>query len=480
MNPSLVLAVGLGTLAILAAGRFIPSQLLRSVRWTLALVAVAALLDWVVGLIAPGSRWQELAALGMLVALGFLAARSLVAVIVEWLLVQRVGVVMPRLARDVVTLLLYVAVTALVLRYGAGMELGGLALPSAVITVLVGFAMQETLGTLLSGLALAWERKLEAGVWVEIDGLEGAVEELGWRSLVLRTNLDERIVVPNSAAARARMKILGTGDPPVAYPIHLHASYSAPPHAVKKLLDEICRDLPFVVTPPLPRILTRKFDENGVLYECRVWTNEPRRHNDIVDALMVRAHATFRREGIEIPLPQRVVRQPEAAVAVDAVAACRAALERCKLFAGLPPHALEVLANASRWLDFAPSEAVVREGDASRALYVVSAGEAVVMHAGAEVARVGEGEVFGEMAFLAGGTRSATVRAAAALGVVEVDSRALRALLTEHGELAEELAGRMVARRAELEAHDEAAKAPRERRGLAAFLLGQLQKLVAS
>lgn len=478
MNPTLVLAVGLGTLTVLAAGRFIHSQLLRSVRWILALVAVAALIDWAVGLIAPGGRWEELAAIGLLVALGFLAARALVAFVVEWLLVQRVGVVMPRLARDVVTLLLYATVVALVLRYAAGMELN-LALPSAVITVLVGFAMQETLGTLLSGLALAWERKLEAGVWVEIDGLEGGVEELGWRSLVLRTNLDERIVVPNSQAARARLKILGTGSPPVAYPVHLHAAYSSPPHVVKRLLQEICRDLPFVVEQPVPRILTRKFDENGILYECRVWTSEPRRHNDIVDALLTRAHAVFRREGVEIPLPQRIVRQASAGVAFDPVASGRAALERCKLFAGLPPHALEVLANASRWLDFAPGEVVVREGDASRALYVVGAGEAAVMHSGAEVARVGEGEVFGEMAFLSGGLRSATVKAGVGLGVVEVDSRALRALLTEHGELAEELAGRMVARRAELDAHDEAARAPKERRGLAAFLLEQLQKLVA-
>ncbi len=479
MSPSFVLGVGLTTLVVLAVGRFISSQLLRSVRWTLALVAVTALVNWVVNVVGLGGRWDELAAMALMIALGFLAARALVVLVVEWLLMQRVGVVMPRLALDVVTLLLYVAVVTLVLRFAAGMELGGLVWSSAVITVLVGFAMQETLGTLLSGLALAWERKLETGVWVEIDGLEGGVEELGWRSLVLRTNLDERIVIPNSQAARAQVKILGTGTPPVAFPVHLHAAYSSPPHAVKALLQEICRDLPFVLAEPKPRILTRTFDENGILYECRVWTNEPRRHNDIVDALLVRAHAAFRREGVEIPLPQRIVRRAVAATAPGAVGQCRAALERCKLFGGLPPHALDVLANASRWLDFAPGEAVVREGDASRALYVVGAGDAVVLHNGAEVARVGDGEVFGERAFLSGEPRSATVRAGARLAAVEVDSNALRALFTEHGELAEELAGRMAARRAELEAHDGAARAPKERRGLAAYLLEQLQKLVA-
>ena len=479
MTPSLNLVIAVGALLLLFVGRFVRLQIMRGTRWTLSLIVIAGLLSWAAGVWSPGTRWEELASIALMIALGLFAARVLVAVVVEWLLVQRVGVVMPRLARDVVSLLLYVIVVALVLRSTSGMDLKGLALGSAVITVLVGLAMQETLGTLLSGLTLAWERRLETGVWVEIDGLEGAVEELGWRSLVLRTNLDERILVPNSQVAKARMKILGTGDPPVAYRVHMHVAYSVPPHAVKKLLREACRDLPFTVSEPAPRLLAIKFDENGVLYECRLWTREPRRHNDIIDSLLTRAHAAFLREGFEIPLPQRVVRQG-ALPLVAAAERCREALARCLLFADLPADAMSALTGASRWLEYAPLEVVVREGDESRALYVVGIGEAAVLHGGEEVARVSSGEVFGEMAFLSGEPRSATVRAADALGVVEIDSRALRALLTDHEELAEELAGRMVARRAALEAHDEASSAPREHRGLAAYLLQRLHRLVSS
>ena len=114
---------------------------------------------------------------------------------------------------------------------------------------------------------------------------------------------------------------------------------------------------------------------------------------------------------------------------------------------------------------FAPGEAVVREGEASIALYVVARGEAVVVHAGQEVARVGEGEVFGEMAFLSGAPRAATVRAAAALAVVEVDSRALTALLAERRGLAEELANRMASRLQELAAREAIAAVARASEG---------------
>lgn len=98
---------------------------------------------------------------------------------------------------------------------------------------------------------------------------------------------------------------------------------------------------------------------------------------------------------------------------------------------------------------------------------------------GAEIAHVGAGEVFGEMAFLSGAPRAATVRAVRAFKVVEVDSRAFAALLAEHGELAQELAERMAARQQDLAAQEAVAAAGGERKGLAAFLRERLLRLVA-
>ena len=209
-------------------------------------------------------------------------------------------------------------------------------------------------------------------------------------------------------------------------------------------------DVPQVLTEPAPQVLVREFAESAVAYECRLWTHEPWKAADLTDAFLTRAHAALARAGMEIPFPQRSVHLVGARPVQDPVQTSRDALAGCALFAGLPEDAVARLATTARWLVFAPGEAVVREGDASIALYVVARGEAVVVHAGQEVARVGEGEVFGEMAFLSGRPRAATVRAATALAVVEVDSRALTALLAERRSLAEELAKRMASRLQEL------------------------------
>ena len=93
---------------------------------------------------------------------------------------------------------------------------------------------------------------------------------------------------------------------------------------------------------------------------------------------------------------------------------------------------------------------MVRAGEASTALYIVATGEASVEVDGREIARVKEGDFFGEMAFLTGTARMATVRTGGtALEVIEVDEASLRALLEDHTEMAEHLAEKMAARQLE-------------------------------
>jgi small-conductance mechanosensitive channel/CRP-like cAMP-binding protein len=478
MNATFILLVGGVAFALLGFGRLVRSQVLRHLAGAVAFLGLAALAQWLVLTLRVGGPWELWSDVAVLLALGYLVARLALMVVFEWLLAQRMHVVVPRLARDVVALLLYVLVVATVLHYGLNMNVGGLLAGTALITVVLGFALQETLGALLAGLALAWEQRFEAGSWVEVDGIVGEVEELGWRSLVLRTRLGEQVLIPNSQVARARARLYGEGREAVAVPVRLGVAYGAPPYAVKEVLERVAGDVPLVLARPAPQVLVREFADSAVSYEVRLWTHEPWKAADLTDAFLTCAHAALARAGMEIPFPQRSVHLVPARPAQDPVRMSRDALAGCGLFAGLPEDAVTQLATTARWHVFAPGEAVVREGEASIALYVVARGEAVVVHGGQEIARVGEGEVFGEMAFLSGAPRAATVRAGAALAVVEVDSRALTALLAERRGLAEELAKRMASRLQELAAREALAAEAIPPKGLASYLLERLLRLV--
>ncbi|HVN77248.1 MAG TPA: mechanosensitive ion channel family protein [Thermoanaerobaculaceae bacterium] len=478
MGETMILLVGAVALATLVLGRIVRSQVVRKVAGGLAFLAAATAVQWLVQALHGTPSVVEWADAAVLLALGYLLMRLLLLLVFEWLLIRRFDLRVPRLALDVIGLVLYLLVAAAILRAALGLEVGALLSSAALLTVVVGFALQETLGTLLSGLALTWEQKLAAGSWVEIDGVVGEVQALGWRSLVVRTTLGERVMFSNSQVARARVRLLGEGDHVAAVPVRLGVAYDAPPHAVKEVLSRVAADVPLLVAHPAPKILAREFADSAVVYECRLWTREPWRAPDIADAFLTNAHAALARAGMEIPFPQRSVRMVTPAPGEDRVAMSLDALELCDLFAGLPESALKLLAGTARWQEFAPGETVVREGEASRAMFVIARGEAVVDRGGAEIARVGEGEVFGEMAFLSGEPRAATVRAGTAMSVVEIDTHALRALLFHQSRLAEELATRMGARQQELATREAPPGEVSERRSLTGFLLERLQRLV--
>ncbi len=480
MSDTLILMTGAAAFATLILGRLAHSDLVRRLSGGLVFLAVTAVAQWAVRSTGVGGKWEDWSAVLVLLALGYLLMRLVLLLLFEWLLIRRFEIQVPRLARDVIALVLYLLLAAAILRAALGIEVGTLLGSAAVLTVVLGFALQETLGTLLSGLALTWEQRFQAGSWIEIDGVVGEVMELGWRSLVVRTTLGERVMIPNSQVARSRVQLLGAGDEAVAVPLRLGVAYEAPPHAVKEVLGRVAADLPRVLARPAPQILAHEFADSAATYECRLWVREPWRSAELADAFYTRAHAALKRAGMEIPFPQRSVHMVAASRAeADPLGMARAALARCALFTGLPGGAIAALAGSSQWQEYAPGEAVVREGEDSRALYVIASGEAAVERGGAEIARVGAGEVFGEMAFLSGAPRAATVRAVRVFKVVEVDSRALAALLAEHGELAQELAERMAARQQDLAAQEAVASASGGRRGLAAFLRERLLRLVA-
>ncbi len=438
--------LGVAAAGLILLGRVVEWPFLRRLTGVLALVALSCWAEWGAVVFSVEGNLRRWIDAGVVVAVGLLIARGALILLFEWLMEGRLGLRVPRLARDVMGLIVYLLVVAGVLHAVLGVEIKGLLATSAVVTVVIGLALQETLGTLLAGLTLTWEQQLQRGTWVELEDTTGRVEELGWRSLTLRTLLGERLLIPNSTVSRSEIRVLGTGAKPAAVPVTLGVSYGVPPDRVKEVLARVLADLPMAVSRPASQVLVRELGDSAILYECRVWTLQPWRKPEITDLVLTRAYAALARAGMEIPFPQRTIhvrkhRQPE-----DPSVLARKALAASTLFAGLPDDALDRVAAHSRWSRFAPGEAVIREGEDSRAMYLIAGGTASVLQNGKELARLGEGELFGEIAFLTGQRRSATIRAAGELTIVEIDGVALAALLQRRPDLAEELERRMAIR----------------------------------
>ena len=78
---------------------------------------------------------------------------------------------------------------------------GGLLASSAVLGLIIGFASQRTLGNFVAGLMIAMTQPVRLGDWVEVSGVEGAVEEIGLMYTFIRTEDNARLVIPNEKLA---------------------------------------------------------------------------------------------------------------------------------------------------------------------------------------------------------------------------------------------------------------------------------------
>jgi small-conductance mechanosensitive channel len=115
---------------------------------------------------------------------------------------------LPRIVEDLAIVGIYVVYGFVQLR-AAGLDIASLVTTSAILTAVVAFAMQDTLGNMLSGLAIQLDNSVQVGDWIQLDGLSGRVVDIRWRSTLIETRNWETVVIPNSTLMKAHVAIVG-------------------------------------------------------------------------------------------------------------------------------------------------------------------------------------------------------------------------------------------------------------------------------
>ena len=345
------------------------------------------------------------------------------------------------------------------------LDLMGLVTTSAVLTAVIGLAIQEPLKDLIAGLELQLSDDLRLGDLVEIAGgqARGRVESVSWRDTTLRSFDGVRVVLPNTQVTNGILRNLSiTGAVSDRFDVGL--DYDLPPRAAMDLLERVVTNHPLVLQEPPPDVRVKAFADSAITYEVEVWFREPSDRVGLTlrSALLQQIWYALKREGRSIPFPVRELQRRPSDPAAAALAAPlppqegRLLLAGHSLFADLPPAELDCLLSHSRPVLFTVGEAIVREGAIGRSLYQVITGRVEVLkevqpgHT-IHVAELGPGEVFGEMTLFQGLPRSATVRALEDSRLLRVDRAGVRELLERDPDLLERFAQLVNSRRRELE-----------------------------
>jgi len=326
---------------------------------------------------------------------------------------------------------------------------------SAVSAVVLGFALQDTLGNAFAGLAIQSEKPFHVGQWVRIGDYDGRVAEVTWRATKLRTKAGNFVILPNNVVGKEAIVNYSEPSAPLRLEVEVGATYLVPPSQVKAAMMEALRHSSRVLAAPSPEVLLVAFDASAINYRARFWVADFGEDEVARDEVRTAIYYSFQRHNIEIPWPlqvqyEREWAEPDVNKKVEEQEELLASVD---LFASLAPELRSQIARAAPMAVYGSGETIVKQGEDGQSMFVVLSGDVRVVLGPQrqEVARIGRGGYFGEMSLLTGEPRSATVLATGDVAVVEIDAELFRRIGAIHPEAIEKIGMAAMVRRAGLD-----------------------------
>jgi small-conductance mechanosensitive channel len=380
----------------------------------------------------------------------------------------------PRIVEDIAFALAVISWGLVWLRL-AGVDLSSLVATSAVITAVIAFSMQETLGSILGGLALQFDRSIRVGDWVRFDDVSGRVVEIRWRYTAVETRNHETVYLPNGQLTKQRFTVIGSRSDPAALWrrwVWINVDLWAPPTRVCETLEKAIRnaEIPHVAHDPPPQCVLMDFVDHGGRYAIRYWLSDPAADDPTDSQVREHALAAIRRAGMHLALPyqKRLVTKENEQLRsfrhADEMQRRIAALSKVEILSELTAEELTQVAEHLLHAPFVQGDTIIRQGAVAHWLYLVIDGEVDVWveAPGAERLHVGTlaaGSVLGEMGMMTGDPRSASVTARTDVECYRLDKSGFQEVIRSRPDIAERISKVLAERSTGLEAAREKVRA---------------------
>jgi len=374
---------------------------------------------------------------------------------------------LPRVLHGFILIIVYIAVALAILRAFLAFNIGPLLAGSAILTAILGLALQGVLGNVFSGMSLHYTRSFSRGDWVKIGENEGQVVDTNWRETRLKDRASNIVIIPNTVVASQTITNFSLPSRPSAVTLPIKVDVLAPPAVVLGLLVEAAKEAPDVLAEPAPVAYILSYDELGLSYALKFWIADYGRKLAIAGEVGRLAWYKLRRRGVEIPIPvesritggrraMRPAEEREAGIAADrdrnyqdfSGSTFLSVQEGEKAGQPLLTEAeTRDLAAGSERVRFGAREVLFRQGETGDVCYIVARGkvrgEIVYEEGGRSYTtsfEVGRGGIVGEMSLFTGLPRTATVVVDEEAELLEIRAGALASLISRNPALAEAMA----------------------------------------
>ena len=192
-----------------------------------------------------------------------------------------------------------------------GIELFGVLASLAVFSLIIGLAMQQTLGNIVNSFMLALDQPFEVGDRIEVEGKIGSVVSVGILSTKILTHEENLVVIPNNSLVNSTVinHARGGGDGVgrrISLVQDIGVGYGEDISHVKYTVLKLMRECPYVISKPEPRVLLIELGEYAKIFRMYGWVEDYSDEFVARDWLLKNVDESFSTEGIEIPFPTAV------------------------------------------------------------------------------------------------------------------------------------------------------------------------------
>lgn len=355
-----------------------------------------------------------------------------------------------RLIQDLIVAVVYLGVLLSILAFVFGVPIGTLMATSGVIAIILGLALQNTLGDVFSGIALTLGRPYVIGDWIELsDGTEGRVMASNWRSTYLLTGAHNVVVLPNSVLAKLGLTNVSQPDENHQITLRVRVAPTRMPRTIMEVMRTVLDSSNMIVKQPRPNVVLVGIDASAVTAELQFRVTSAAQRGEARSEVIDLVYRHCRANGLQLAMPlessvfaasnARLEEEPTAPTALGLI-------EAIPIFSVVSSDERVALATSATRRIFAPGTEIVREGEALATLMIVQAGIVAMKKDNDEIARLAPGDFFGEQGSLAGMEENHTLQAVTRVIVYEIDKDAFAPLLRDRPELAEDLAANLAHR----------------------------------
>jgi small-conductance mechanosensitive channel len=185
-----------------------------------------------------------------------------------------------------------------------GVNATSLAVVFGALSIGIGFGLQNIFNNFISGLILLFERPIQVGDYVEVNGVWAEVKKINVRSTIVQTFDNSTVIIPNSDFISQQVTNWSFKDPRMRRHVDVGVAYGSDIELVRKTLLDIAANTTDILNYPLPDVLFLDHGDSALIFRLRFWTHVDKYFSTTTD-VRFQLDRRFRELNIEIAFPQR-------------------------------------------------------------------------------------------------------------------------------------------------------------------------------